>query len=183
MTEDDMDITQRIRKLTVSTFVFYIIILLWVTILKCNMEASIHGVRIFLEPMSIRDRFIYATSYFELDDSITSMLLNVFIFIPFGILVPLLRGKAAVLTTTAMAFLTTLAIESTQLIIAFGYFTYMDLICNTLGAALGIIIFAILRKLLSDDATIRALTVSNIFGVAASIFATIRTVMNIGIYL
>lgn len=178
-----MDITKRIRKTTASTFVFYIIILLWVTILKCNMEASVHGVRIFLETMSVQERFIYAMSYFELDDSITSMLLNVFIFIPFGILVPLLRGKASVLTTTALAFLTTLAIESTQLIIAFGYFTYMDLICNTLGVALGVIIFVILRKRLSDEATLRALTVSSLFGIAASIFATISTVINIEIYL
>ena len=178
-----MDITKRIRKLTIFTFIFYIILLLWITILKCNMEASVHGVRIFLEPMSIRERFIYAMSYFELDDSISSMILNVIIFIPFGILVPLLRGKASALTTIALAFLTTLAIESAQLIVAFGYFTYMDLICNTVGAVLGVIIFIALRKRLSERAIVSTLVYSSLFGAAASIFAIIKTVINIEIYL
>lgn len=179
-----MNIDNKNRALTISTFVFYIVILLWITILKCNLEAAVHGVRIFLEPMSIGERFAYATSYFRWKDGSTiNMMLNVFIFIPFGILVPLLRGRTAPITNTVLAALSTLSIESLQLILAIGYFTYSDLIFNTLGAVLGIIIYAVFVKRMKEEQKKKALIFLNGLAIAVSVFAIINTALNIDIYL
>ena len=182
--EEDLTEKKKIRALAISTFVFYIIILLWITIFKCNIEASVHGVRIFLEPMTIKERFIYATSYFAWHDGdIKSTVLNVLVFVPFGILVPILRKKLTPLSTTILAFFTTLAIESFQMIVAFGYFTYVDLICNTLGAILGIIIYALLIRRMEEDSKFKALIFCNLLAIAISIFATVNTILNFEIYL
>ncbi len=178
-----MNIEKKNRDLTVSTFIFYIVILLWITILKCNIETAVHGARIFLGPMTVYERFVYATSYFELDESRLTIILNVIIFIPFGILIPALRNKTSTLTTTTLAFITTFVIESLQLILTFGYFTYMDIICNTAGAFLGIILFACFIQRLRDEAKLKALTFLNGLAIAVSIFAIISTALNIEIYL
>jgi glycopeptide antibiotics resistance protein len=184
MGEKYMNIDRKIRALAVSTFVFYIVILLWITILKCNLEAAVHGVRIFLEPMSIGERFAYATSHFRWKDGTArAMLLNVFIFIPFGVLAPFLRGRTAPITNTVLAALSTLSIESLQLILAIGYFTYSDLILNTLGAVLGIIIYALFIRRMTDEQKIKALTFFNGLAIVVSIFAIINTVLNIEIYM
>jgi glycopeptide antibiotics resistance protein len=111
------------------------------------------------------------------------MMLNVFIFIPFGILVPLLRGRTAPITNTVLAALSTLSIESLQLILAIGYFTYSDLIFNTLGAVLGIIIYAVFVKRMKEDQKKKALIFLNGLAIAVSIFAIINTALNIEIYL
>jgi glycopeptide antibiotics resistance protein len=134
--------------------------------------------------MTIAERFAYATSYFRWKDGSTiSMMLNVFIFMPFGILVPLLRGKTAPITTTVLAIFSTLTIESLQLILAIGYFTYSDLILNTLGAVLGIIIYSVFVKRMKEEQKKKALIFLNGLAIVVSIFAIINTVLNIEIYM
>lgn len=66
------------------------------------------------------------------------VLLNIFMFVPFGILLPLLysRFKRAIWTIGA-AFLFTLSIESFQLITGYGIFEIDDLFNNLLGAIIG----------------------------------------------
>lgn len=179
-----MNIDRKIRALAVSTFVFYIVILLWITIFKCNIEAPIYEHRKLLGHMTILEKFAYAISRFSLKDGTAiDMLLNVFVFIPFGILVPLLRGRTAPITNTVLAALSTLSIESLQLILAIGYFTYSDLILNTLGAVLGIIIYALFIRRMTDEQKIKALTFFNGLAIVVSIFAIINTVLNIEIYM
>ncbi|MFH0068900.1 VanZ family protein [Peribacillus sp. NPDC056705] len=64
--------------------------------------------------------------------------LNIFMFVPFGILFPLLhsRFKKAVWTIGTAAFFT-LSIESVQLITGYGIFDVDDLFNNLLGAIIG----------------------------------------------
>ena len=182
--EEDLTEKKKIQALAISTFIFYVIVLLWITIFKCNIEASVHGVRIFLEQMTIKERFIYATSYFAWHDGdIKSTVLNVLVFVPFGILMPIIRSKFTPFSTTILAFFSTLAIESLQMILAFGYFTYVDLICNTLGAVLGLIVFKLFVEKLRDKIKNIALTAANLTAIAISIFAIIRTIINIEIYI
>lgn len=179
-----MNISEKNRALTISTFVFYIVILLWITILKCNLEAAVQGARDFLEPMSIGERFAYATSYFRWrDGSSRAMLLNVLIFVPFGILVPLLKSRTAPVFTVLAGIATTVAIESLQLILTFGYFTYSDIIFNSAGAALGMAVYAIFIRKMGEDHRKNALIFSNILAISVSVYAIINTVLNINIYM
>lgn len=179
-----MNIDRKIRALAVSTFVFYIVILLWITIFKCNIEAPIYEHRKFLGHMTILEKFAYAISRFSLKDGTAiAMLLNVFIFIPFGVLAPFLRGKTAPITTTALAAFLTLSIESLQLVFAVGFLTLSDLILNTLGAVLGIIIYSVFVKQMKEEHKKTALTILNGLAIAVSVFAIINTALNIEIYM
>ena len=179
-----MNIYKKNRALTISVFVFYVIILLWITIFKCNHATPIYELRIFLESMTVAERFAYATSKLTLKDGeMTEMILNVFIFIPFGILIPLLRGKTAPITTTVLALLSTFFIECLQLLFCFGWFTYSDLILNTTGAVLGIIIYAVFVKRINEENKKTVLKLLNVFAIAIAVFAIINTALHIEIYM
>lgn len=179
-----MNFSKKNLNLVISAFVFYLIVLFWATILKCNNASPIQDLKAFLGPMTISERFVYATSHFSLkDDSKLVMALNVLIFIPYGIYIPLLRGRAAPITTTILAFLSTLFIECTQLILALGYFTYSDLILNTSGAVIGMIIYSVFIKRMKEEHKKWWLSVLTVLAVSISIFAIINTALNIEIYL
>ncbi|KON68879.1 hypothetical protein AKG34_08815 [Peribacillus butanolivorans] len=64
--------------------------------------------------------------------------LNIFMFIPFGILFPILHSRfQKAVWTIGMATLFTLSIESVQLITGYGIFEVDDLFNNLLGAVIG----------------------------------------------
>jgi glycopeptide antibiotics resistance protein len=181
---EKMNVYKKNRALTISVLVFYVIILLWITLLKCNQRTPIYELKIFLGSMTVTERFVYATSHFTLKDgTISEMILNVFIFIPFGVFIPLLKGRTAPIFTTAIALLSTLLIECLQLLLCFGWFTYSDLILNTAGAVLGIIIYFYFVKRIKEEHINTALKILNGFGAAISVFAIINTVLNIEIYM
>lgn len=181
--EEDLTEKKKIRALAISTFVFYIIIILWITIFKCNIEASAHSASKFWGHMTIGERFAYALSNFNLNDGGWQMDLNVLIFVPYGMLVPFFAKKNISFTTVFTALLSTLTIECVQVITAFGFFTYSDLICNTLGAVIGVIIFAILSRMLKNKTIIKALALTNAIAVLASIFAIVNTIINFDLYI
>lgn len=79
---------------------------------------------------------------------------NVVVFMPFGFFVPGLEKKKPkavlhFLKVTALGFLFSLSVETTQLISRVGCFDVDDLILNTVGVALGFICYCICHKLLS----------------------------------
>lgn len=77
-----------------------------------------------------------------------NLLLNVAVFVPWGILLPLLfRQKRPLLNVTLTGFLLSLVIESTQYFTGRGCFDLDDLFTNTLGAFLGGCFVLACRKL------------------------------------
>jgi len=72
---------------------------------------------------------------------------NIAGFIPLGILLPLLfRKLRTAFRTVALIFLISLAFETAQLILILGVFDVDDLLLNTLGGAIGYLLFVLLRK-------------------------------------
>ena len=73
-------------------------------------------------------------------------LLNIILFVPFGILWPLYQGKIRLKTSLSSGFIFSLLIETVQLGLSClfqvpeWYFDVNDLIANTLGAAIGYIV-------------------------------------------
>ena len=181
--EENLTLEKKIRGVAISTFVLYIIVLLWITIFKCNIESSAHSASNFWGHMTIGERFAYALSNFNLNDGGWQMDLNVLIFVPHGMIFPFFAKRNIAFTTVITALLSTLTIECLQVITAFGFFTYSDLICNTLGAVIGVIIFAILSRILKDETILKALALTNAMAVLASAFAIINTILNIDLYI
>ena len=69
-----------------------------------------------------------------------TMFMNVLLFVPFGMSMPFILPKASkkrIVKTNLYALLLSLIIESVQYILALGRTEVDDLICNTLGAAIG----------------------------------------------
>ena len=119
------------RTLIWFCFIGYIIMVIGVTFL--NRRAGIYG-EINLHLFS---------SYREAWNSFNSItwrfiILNIFMLVPLGILLPLLNKKFRKFTwTVGAAFLMTLIIETFQLITGYGIFDFDDMFNNVLGAIIG----------------------------------------------
>ena len=81
--------------------------------------------------------------------------LNVLLFIPFGFLLPydlcLKRKKNILLKTVMLSFAASLLIEILQITLQRGVFEIDDLAKNTLGAALGCLIWVLLKDTVYDS--------------------------------
>lgn len=69
-----------------------------------------------------------------------SMLMNVFLFVPLGLSLPfVLRGSTAkrIWLTVLIGFLLSMTIETIQYLFSLGLVETDDVLCNTLGAAVG----------------------------------------------
>ncbi len=85
---------------------------------------------------------------------VTNLLGNVVGFVPFGFILPLIVRRArGFFLITLLGFALSLFVEVVQLITKVGCFDVDDLILNTLGAAVGYILFAVCH--LIDDQTRR----------------------------
>ena len=79
---------------------------------------------------------------------ISNLFGNIVIFMPFGFLVPILgRKKRNFWFTSLLSFALSLAVECIQLVTRTGCFDVDDLILNTLGAAIGYMLFAVCNYL------------------------------------
>ncbi len=71
---------------------------------------------------------------------------NILVFIPFGLLLPLLSIKLrGFFRVVLLGFAFSLVVECIQLVTKTGCFDVDDMLLNTIGAAVGFIIFAILQ--------------------------------------
>ena len=73
--------------------------------------------------------------------------LNVLLFVPYGVVVSLFswikneKTNKCILWSALISFLTSIVIETTQLITERGFYEVEDLICNTLGGVVGTLCF------------------------------------------
>jgi len=74
---------------------------------------------------------------------------NIIGFIPLGILLPIMSTRLQrILRTTGVVFLISLSFETIQLITNLGVFDVDDLILNTIGGAIGYLIYSISKRLM-----------------------------------
>lgn len=93
---------------------------------------------------------IYANGLPNWSVALPNLLGNVLIFMPLGILLPLLKQSTASFWRIAfIGFSLSLALECVQMAFMMGTFDVDDLILNTLGTALGYVCLKIARRLRS----------------------------------
>lgn len=124
-------------------YIVYILFLLWIYIiirLTISGRESIDEYRIKLSLFwTVKDAWIKKSSqdWFYL-------VANIYMFIPFGIFLPILFKKMKNWFNIFVAGLTfSFAIEIIQFFFKLGYFEFDDLINNTLGTVLGYAIFVV----------------------------------------
>ena len=152
-------------------FGIYCLLLVWIILFKLSFSLedlqALAGQRsVNLIPFHYEDDMRFARFHW------TEVLENILVFIPFGVYLRLLNvsGKQAVLA----GFLTSLALETGQYVTALGAFDITDLMTNTLGTALGVLVYFLSMKLFrSQDRANKILGILALTGTAAllSLFA------------
>ncbi len=138
----------------------YTLVLVWIVLLKMS---SISDLRYLPCPRTVNlIPFHYDT---EVKTHLSEIILNVFVFVPFGFLLGMLGIKAwkAVLIGFAVSFV----LEALQYVMSIGAADVTDLITNTTGAALGACGYLLLRLIFrKQDRLNRVLNVLACIGMA-----------------
>lgn len=85
------------------------------------------------------------------DTTLRPMIMNIILFVPIGISVPFLfKNQSRLCRNTIIVFvimfLISAALEATQLLLRVGTFETDDILCNLLGAALGMLPYQLLHR-------------------------------------
>ena len=132
----------------IAAFFAYVFAVLSITLL---FRAPIFST-IELDPIASYRRAANAPAHLAVIE-IRNVILNVIMFVPLGIFLPLLFKKFhKIYLVLSVAFLTSLAIETLQFATRRGVFSLEDIIHNTLGAVLGATLFLALSKLNINNA-------------------------------
>ncbi len=178
---------------SVIIFVMYLLLAVWVIIFKCNMMFSIKLGYYSLSEMTLSERLLREINpigwyinppiksqvpYYLRDD-----ILNVFLFVPFGLYLSCFIKNRKILKTVIIAFLTSLFLEVFQVLTLLGAGSTKDLITNTLGAFIGCLIYkkiySVSRMKLFNVCSIVVL----IFTIPLFLYALVNTISNIDVYI
>lgn len=140
-----MEMTKKVRRLCSVTFILYMLLLVWIIALKCNMREAILGAKIYNQMFTLAERFEIYLSYFAKTD-FKDGAVNVLVFIPLGMMMPFLIQKCAFIKTVFYCLVISAGFEILQIVNCIGAFTYIDIINNTIGGIIGTIIYFLLHK-------------------------------------
>ena len=121
----------------VAAFLFFTYVIMLLNITYFSREPGSRS-RLDLQLFSTWDAWPQSRAYF---------VENILLFLPFGVLLPaavpsLRKGWCCVYA----AFSTSMMLETVQLLTERGYCQLDDVVTNTLGAAIGYLVFALVRK-------------------------------------
>jgi glycopeptide antibiotics resistance protein len=135
----------RVRALLVGAFAVYLVLLAWIVLFKLGVP-WIGGV----------DRVIKLVPFLPSAEQGASLpsevVVNVVLFVPFGLYLGVLAPSWSWRRALGVVGATSLLLEATQYILAIGSSDVTDLLANTLGGAIGLGLFAVLRRRLADRA-------------------------------
>lgn len=161
---------ERASRLVLLLFVVYLVILVWIILFKLQLSISEldYNRSVNLIP------FYYSNSVgtkFHLKE----VLENVFVFVPFGIYLSMLKGKLQFWKKAALIFTSSLALETAQYILAVGSSDITDIITNTIGGILGIGSYHLIVKILrnrerADNAIIVLATIVTVLLISGIVF-------------
>lgn len=154
----------RHKRVTSILFIVYFLLLTWIIVFKMELsmsnlvaERSINFIP-FKESAIVNGRI-----------SFSEIINNAIVFIPVGVFTAMLADNLKFIKMAAVPFGISLFYEITQYIFAVGACDITDLINNTLGGIVGILIFKLRRKVLGD----KAYKVVNIFSIVCVVLIVI----------
>lgn len=162
---------KRLKVIASVLFVLYLVILVWIILFKLQFTLSDidHMRSVNLIP------FHYATSIGE-QFHIKEVRDNVLIFIPFGILLSMLIPRMKLRNKILIILGTSLVFETMQYVLTIGSTDITDLITNVSGGIIGIILYALLLKVLKDKQKTDTV-ISVVGGIAAVLFLGLMAVL------
>lgn len=157
-------------------FAVYIIALTWIILFKLTIPSNIDRLAVQRELNLIPFLDVSRNKFFNVFD----MTANICVFIPFGVYTAALLKDVSIKSKVLTAFLLSLFYETVQFIFSIGVSDITDLMMNTLGAFIGIIIFKLISsKLVNEYKSRRFITLCStafivpsciVLGVASTVF-------------
>lgn len=132
-------------------FVGYIVILIWILLFKFSTSFSDLVAQFNNQPRNIN--LIPFNESVSLNQKVdfSEIINNIIIFIPFGGLLSIVNKKASLLTKIVIIFLFSFGIESAQFILGLGATDVTDILTNTLGGIVGLLIYQLLKIFFKED--------------------------------
>lgn len=132
------------NKLTNLLLIIYMILLIWILLLKLGVRFSYMGNRsVNLVPFS---QSLISNGKIDFSE----IILNVIIFVPLGVYTGVLFKSRSWGFRVVFIFLISLLIESLQYFLRVGSFDITDIITNLSGGMIGLIIFKVIERLFND---------------------------------
>ncbi|SHJ21981.1 VanZ like family protein [Parasporobacterium paucivorans DSM 15970] len=141
---------RRLKILSRSLFVLYLFVAIYFLFFSEAMGRTVasQGYRYNLVLFKEINRFLSNVGTLGLYAVVLNIAGNILVFIPFGLLVPVISiQKRGFLFVAFMAFGFSLLVEAVQLILKIGCFDVDDLLMNTIGGCIGYLIFLVYRKI------------------------------------
>jgi glycopeptide antibiotics resistance protein len=145
-------------------FVIYLIALFYILLLKLGVRFAYMGERI--------------TNFIPFSEGLlfsSENILNVIIFLPLGIYVGILFERWIFAKQLLLFFSLSLLIEALQYILRIGAFDVTDLITNTVGAVMGLLLFQGLDKAFNNS--LKAQKLINLIASAATLIMIVLLVL------
>lgn len=123
------------------TFVIYLLAVFYITFLSRESSEIRKNLHLFESYINF---FIYENDFY-----LEMIVKNIIMTIPFGIYLPLLfKSFRSGVKVTLAGFLYSLSIELSQYVTGRGLFELDDLFNNTIGAAIGYLLYLIMTKII-----------------------------------
>jgi len=136
----------RSNKLTSALLIIYITALCWILLFKLGVQFSYMPTRrVNLVPF---DRLLFSNGRVDKAE----LILNVVIFIPLGIYVEVLFKNRTWRHNFLIFALISLMFEGLQFIFKIGAFDITDVITNTIGGVVGLLLFSAIEKFFNNRA-------------------------------
>ena len=132
--------------LTNSLFVIYLIALFWILLFKLGVHFSNMGGARSLNLIPFRELLILNGRI-----GFSEMIMNVLIFIPLGIYAGVVFRRWMLGEKLFFFFLISLIIECFQFIFALGVFDITDIVNNTFGGIIGLMMYSGVEKLFKSS--------------------------------
>lgn len=135
------------NKLTNALFIIYLIVLYWILLFKLGVRFSYMGnmrsinLIPFGEPLILNGKVDYGES-----------ILNVIIFVPLGIYTGILFRRWTIGKKVFFFFLISLICEVLQYVLGIGTSDITDIITNTSGGIIGLMIYKAIEKIFNNSA-------------------------------
>lgn len=134
------------KKITLILMIFYLIALIWVIIFKLEFSIKelpqIRNINLipFNQPAIVNGKA-----------DISEIVLNVLAFIPYGLFIHILMDEKSILKKLLIIFATSFIFELIQYIFAIGASDITDIISNTSGGIIGVVVSMFMEKLLREN--------------------------------
>lgn len=124
------------NQVTFALVAIYLIALYWIIVLKFNITAYHDRIEGSVNWIPFREAVLYQSKM-----DMNEILLNIFIFVPLGLFVGILLEKWSLGKKLVFFFSISFLLEVSQFILQVGAFDITDLINNSMGGLLGLMIF------------------------------------------